>query len=96
LLNAAASRPAVAAAARSSGSSPSVNDGVARKGVPKPASGALVVDGQPFSPQLPAHLRDIAPPKLGATRADIAAAKAQAAAVAGHDAASEADPPPQE
>jgi hypothetical protein len=50
--------------------------GPAGRATPRPRSGALVVDGQPYSPRLPAHLRSIDPPKLGATRADIAAYQA--------------------
>ena len=50
--------------------------GPAGRATPRPRSGALVIDGQPFSPRLPQHLRSIDPPKLGATRADIAAYQA--------------------
>ncbi len=37
------------------------------------SNGAIVVDGQPYSPRLPEHLRHITPPDLGATRLTIAA-----------------------
>lgn len=35
------------------------------------ANGALVIDGQPASPRMPAHLRTLTPPKVGAPRKDI-------------------------
>jgi hypothetical protein len=45
--------------------------GPAGRGTPRRASGALVIDGQPYSPRLPQHLRRIDPPGTGATRTDI-------------------------
>ncbi|GEO28283.1 hypothetical protein TAE01_00930 [Terrabacter aerolatus] len=53
--------------------------GPARRGTPKPTSGALVIDGQPYSPRLPAHLRTLTPPPIGADRATIAAYQASIA-----------------
>lgn len=50
--------------------------GPARRGTPKPTSGALVIDGQPYSPRLPTHLRNVTPPPLGSDRATIAAYQA--------------------
>ncbi|MGY1775414.1 hypothetical protein ACI8AV_06110 [Geodermatophilus sp. SYSU D00804] len=43
------------------------------------ANGAIVVDGQPFSPRLPAHLRNLEPPKVGASKAAILAYQARIA-----------------
>lgn len=37
----------------------------------RPGNGAVVIDGQPYSPRLPQHLRNIAPPPIAASRADI-------------------------
>jgi hypothetical protein len=37
----------------------------------KTTSGAIIVDGQPASPRIPAHLRNIEFPPVGATRAEI-------------------------
>ncbi len=42
-------------------------------------NGAIVVDGQPYSPRLPVHLRDLEPPKVGAPKAAILAYQAQIA-----------------
>jgi hypothetical protein len=50
--------------------------GPARLGTPKPVTGALVIDGQPYSPRLPRHLRNLTPPPLGSDRATIAAYQA--------------------
>jgi hypothetical protein len=43
------------------------------------ANGAIVVDGQPYSPRLPHHLRDLIPPKIGSTKAAITAYQQQVA-----------------
>jgi hypothetical protein len=43
------------------------------------ANGAIVIDGQPFSPRTPTHLRELRPPGVGAPRADIATYQAAVA-----------------
>jgi hypothetical protein len=42
-------------------------------------NGAIVVDGQPYSPRLPHHLRDLTPPKIGSPKAAIPAYQQQVA-----------------
>ncbi|MGY1884841.1 hypothetical protein ACI799_06010 [Blastococcus sp. SYSU DS0753] len=42
-------------------------------------NGAIVVDGQPYSPRLPQHLRDLTPPKIGSPRSAITAYQEQVA-----------------
>ncbi|SCX38881.1 hypothetical protein SAMN03159343_0529 [Klenkia marina] len=42
-------------------------------------NGAIVVDGQPYSPRLPHHLRDITPPKVAAPRSAVLAYQQQIA-----------------
>lgn len=51
-----------------------------QRGLSGSVRGMLIIDGQPYSPALPATLHTINPPKFpGATRADIAAWSAQVA-----------------
>lgn len=43
------------------------------------ANGAIVIDGQPFSPRTPTHLRNLTPPPVGSPRSDIDAYQAAVA-----------------
>ncbi|MET0764600.1 MAG: hypothetical protein ABWY29_07015 [Blastococcus sp.] len=43
------------------------------------SNGAIVTDGQPYSPRLPHHLRDPTPPKIGSTKAAVTAYQQQVA-----------------
>jgi hypothetical protein len=43
------------------------------------SNGAIVVDGQPYSPRLPQHLRNLTPPKVGAPKSAITAYQEQVA-----------------
>ena len=43
------------------------------------SNGAIVIDGQPYSPRLPQHLRNLTPPKVGAPKSAITAYQEQVA-----------------
>lgn len=67
--------------ARAAGYTPHFDLRADQRGLGGSVAGMLIVDGQPYSPAMPAHLHNITPPRIpGATRADIAAWGTQVAA----------------
>lgn len=67
--------------ARAAGYTPHFDLRADQRGLGGSVAGMVIVDGQPFSPAMPAALHDITPPRIpGATRADVAAWGAQVAA----------------